>query len=60
VRTLCGQGVLQMRTSELFYARNFRFFEIYGVFTRHKSKYKIMPNQVNYTTELSSVTIYSL
>jgi len=37
VRPLCGQGeggVFQMRTSALFGAKNFGFFEIYGVSAR--------------------------
>jgi len=40
VGTFCGQGggrLLQMRTSELFCAKNLGFFEIYGVSARTRA-----------------------
>jgi len=39
VRTFYGQeGSFQMRTSALFRAKNFRLFEIYGVYARTREE----------------------
>jgi len=38
VRTFFRQGVLQIRTSALFGAKNFKFFKIYGVSARTRGR----------------------